>query len=144
LFAQKFSYRVENVAEYNDKELAIMGLNRIGVYLGSSPLEGYENFANKFTHIPDDKNIPYNQDVRVLCIPIKIKAFLTKSNNQEMAICNCETLGSAIELLVFPKAYEQFKNKLEIGIPLLVNGKVTAGEGFSLKAQNIELMDVGS
>lgn len=141
LFSQKYSYRIENIAEYNDKELAVMELNRLGVYLGFSPLDPYKNFATKFTHIPNDKDIPYNQDVKVLCIPIKMKTFLTKTSNQEMAICNCETLGSSIELLVFPKAYEQFKNKVEVGVPILVNGKVTAGESFSLKAQHIDLME---
>jgi len=141
LFAQKFDYRIEEMVEYTDKEMSIMELDRLGVYLGFSPLEEYQEFAENHTHIPDDKNIPYNRAVRILCIPIKIKAFLTKSNGQEMAICNSETLGTPLELLVFPKAYAEFRDKLKVGVPILVEGKVAAGEKFSLKAEHINLME---
>jgi len=140
LFSTKFDFKIPKLPEYSDTELSVMEFDRIGTYLRLNPLLKFQDFAEQFTVIPDDNAIPYNQVVRVLCVPIKIKRFVTKTSNRDMAIANCETLGSSVELLVFPKAYEEFKSKLNIGRPILVHGKVVMGERFSLAANNIDYM----
>jgi DNA polymerase-3 subunit alpha len=140
LFSTKFDFKVPKLPEFPDSELAAMEFDRIGTYLRLNPLLNFQSFADQFTVIPNDNEIPYNQVVRVLCVPIKIKKFVTKTSNRNMAIANCETLGSSVELLVFPKAYEEFKSKLSVGRPILVHGKVVMGERFSLAADNIDYM----
>jgi hypothetical protein len=57
-----------------------------------------------------------------------------------MCICNSETSGDPIELILFPKAYATFKDKIKMGTPILVSGKVVMGEKFSLAADNIDLI----
>lgn len=140
LFKEQFSYKIEPVPEYDDKELASMELDRIGVYLGINPLEKYREFAEKYTSIPNGDDLPYNIKIRILCVPIRVNNKITKSN-REMSICMCETLGTSIKLLIFPKAHTEFKHKLRVGVPILVHGKITAEESLSMKVENVELME---
>jgi DNA polymerase-3 subunit alpha len=140
LFKTKFEFEIPKLTEFSDRELSAMELDKLGAYIDFNPFDEYKDFVSQHTHTPDATNIPYNQSVRVVCIPIRIKTFLTKASQKEMCICNSETSGDPIELILFPKAYATFKDKIKMGTPILVSGKVVMGEKFSLAADNIDLI----
>jgi DNA polymerase-3 subunit alpha len=141
LFKTEFSFDIPKLAEFSEQELAAQELFRLGTYLRINPLEQYRDFAKDHTMIPDISDIPYDYTGRILCCPISIKIFLTRTSNKEMAKCTCETLGDPVELLIFPRAFSQFKSRLKQGVPILVSGSVIFGESFSFAADHIDTMN---
>lgn len=138
LFKTTFRYDVPKMPEFTDKELSAMELDKLGAYIGFNPLDKYKDFIEKYTLTPDGNNIPYNENVRIVCIPIRMKTFLTKASQREMCICNTETAGDPVELVVFPRAYARMKYLIKVGSPIIVSGKVIMGEKFSITAENVE------
>ena len=140
LFKTSFQFDIPQLAEYSDRELSAMELDRLGAYIGMNPLDSYKEFIDQHTMIPDATQIPYNESVRIVCIPIRIKTFLTKASQREMCICNTETAGDSVALILFPKAYAHLRDRIKMGTPILVSGRVVMGEKFSLAADNVDII----
>jgi DNA polymerase-3 subunit alpha len=82
--------------------------------------------------------VPDRVEIAGIFISVEFKK--TKKNDN-MAICLLEDLDSEIKVVVFPKAFEKFADKLNAEEPLLVKGKIDFnGKEAQILADEIELL----
>ncbi len=96
----------------------------LGIYVSSTPLKGLtEYLKHKATFIGDitDKNIGKN--IKIAGILNNIKTIITKSG-KAMAYGELEDITNKIDIVIFPKIYENFKFKLQEDQLLIIDGKL--------------------
>jgi len=132
-----FEIRLPDVGEYS-KEL-LLGFEKevLGIYISGHPLEEYEQTWRK--HITrttadfmideetGEMNVRDQERVRVGGMIAEKKIKYTK-NDKIMAFLTLEDLVGSIEVLVFPKVYEQESAKLTEENKVFVKGRVSAEE----------------
>ena len=132
-----FEIRLPDVGEYS-KEL-LLGFEKevLGIYISGHPLEEYEQTWRK--HITrttadfmmdeetGEMNVRDQERVTVGGMIAEKKIKYTK-NDKIMAFLTLEDLVGSIEVLVFPKVYEQESAKLTEENKVFVKGRVSAEE----------------
>lgn len=106
----------------------------LGMYISSHPYLSYEKIALKYsdttiTDILNDEKKSYidNKIVTIGGIVSKVKKNITK-NNEEMVFLEIEDQYSAIDVVVFPRVYNKYKNILVKESPLLLRGTIQTGD----------------
>jgi DNA polymerase III subunit alpha len=75
----------------------------------------------------------------------RIKVVYTKKNNQPMAFVTLEDTNSSIEVVIFPKLYDQIKESLVEDQPVIVTGKLDKRDDrVSLIADKLTFEIIGS
>lgn len=126
-----------DLPEVSTTELLTMEKNTTGIYLSGHPLSKYQELihSGKFDRIVDFNDENYNLDekiVKLFCIITKVKLKSTK-NNSMMAFVQIEDLTGSIEMLVFPKALENFAQFFQENNVIIVNGRVNYRENEDAK-----------
>ena len=133
----EYEIKLPNVEEY-DKEV-LLGFEKevLGIYISGHPLEEYEQTWRK--HITrttadfmideetGEMNVRDQERVTVGGMIAEKKIKYTK-NDKIMAFLTLEDLVGSIEVLVFPKVYEQESAKLTEENKVFVKGRVSAEE----------------
>jgi len=103
----------------NEREL-------LGLYLSGHPLDPWKDLLAKRDTTIVKINNTFKEDTQVLFAGIitNIKFMLTKKKDK-MAFIEVSDLESSIEVVVFPKTYELYKDKILKDTPLLFKGKVS-------------------
>lgn len=103
----------------NEREL-------LGLYLSGHPLDPWREILQKRDTTISKLNSDIKEDTQVLFAGIisGIKFMLTKKKDK-MAFLQVDDLDSTIEVVVFPKTYELFKEKLIRDTPFLFKGRVS-------------------
>ncbi|HOR85675.1 MAG TPA: DNA polymerase III subunit alpha [Bacillota bacterium] len=135
------------IKEHPKKNLLAMEKEMIGLYISGHPLEEYEpelkssvtvTTADLLTDIESEtQNMGNNPEldgkkVTMGGIITSVKQKTTKTNNM-MAFVELEDLYGTLEIIVFPKTYERFKNLLLQDSIVLVGGRISQKEEEAAK-----------
>ena len=114
----------------------------IGIYLSGHPLYDYQDFlrgicnANSmdFVYDEEEERVNVRSDMNYVLggIAAGVNVKLTR-NNQRMAFITLEDLVGNIEVIVFPRDFEKFKNLIEEGRKYIISGKASLEENADAK-----------
>lgn len=132
---QQFEIRLPEVGEYSKEEKLAFEKEVLGVYLSGHPLEDWTDLlrmhvsAVSSDFMPDEEtNEPKveNGAREIIGGMITAKTIKYTKNNKTMAFITVEDLVGSVEVLVFPKVYEQYKTQLVEDSKIFVEGRVSA------------------
>ena len=132
-----FDIRYPDVAEYEKEEKLSFEKEVLGIYVSGHPLEDYQNLMdtniNATTHdfIADaetGETVAKDQIYYTIGGMIAAKTVKMTKSNQNMAFITLEDLLGSLEVVVFPKKYEQYRNILEPDSKILVYGRASISE----------------
>ena len=134
---ESFVSELIHIEEYPKEELLKYEMEVMGMYVSGHPLEEYTSLLEKHSDArsidfyPDENGEIPLESGRKLTIGgllVEVNKRFTKKGDM-MAICTLEDLYGRIELVVFPKAFENYGNELVEGGKVFVKGRVdTSGE----------------
>ena len=134
---KSFDVSLPDVGEFDKQEKLAFEKEVTGIYISGHPLEEYEDVWKKsITAVtsdfqPDEETgLPKVQDGKREIIGGMITEKLIKytRQNQVMAILTLEDLFGSVEVLVFPKNYEQNAGRLEEEQKIFAEGRVSVEE----------------
>lgn len=109
-----------------EKERLLWERDLMGLYISSHPLDRYETYFAEKTHSFDLVTAENdNRSVSIGGIISAVRTIITKSNTR-MAFVKLENKISELEVIVFPKLYEEVGAKLEQDAIVRINGRVNA------------------
>lgn len=140
--AQEFKIRMPKLKEYPKEELLQFERDALGVYLSGHPLDQYRELMNRnctastadFRLDPDTAQVklPDGQRVTVGGLITDVRTKTTKKNEQ-MAFLMLEDLVGTIEVLVFPRIYQDARATLVTDGKILIRGRVSQGDDADAK-----------
>ena len=104
-----------------------------GLYLSGHPLDAYREQSAKFaTHTikaltGEDAHVLDNTHVRIVCTIVKSRMMTTKSNTM-MAFTNVEDLTGTMEVIVFPRVLDTFRDALRENAVVVIEGRLSVRE----------------
>ena len=114
----------------------------IGIYLSGHPLYDYQDFLRDicntnsmdFAYDEEEGRVNVRSDMNYVLggIAAGVNVKLTR-NNQRMAFITLEDLVGNIEVIVFPRDFEKFKNLIEEGRKYIISGKASLEENADAK-----------
>lgn len=113
----------------------------LGVYLSGHPVTQYYQLGQQLHATKIDDLYP-NSEATIIVLTNHVKTIYTKREHREMAFVNGIDETGAVEITVFPKQYQQFKEQLETNKILIVRGRVEYREGRGLQLVANQLQDV--
>ncbi len=117
------------VQEFTRDELLAMEKEMLGLYISDHPLRHWEAVLARrvTTTIAQLADLSDRQEVVVGGLVSNVKRSITRSGSA-MAFLTLEDLTGSVEVLVFPRAYEQLPYALKRDAVLLLRGKVDVQE----------------
>lgn len=134
---KEFDIAYPKVSEYAKEEMLANEKEVLGIYVSGHPLEDYQNMMSRnidaTTHdfLPDPdtgETIAKDQIYYTLGGMISAKTVKLTKNNQNMAFITLEDLMGTIEVVVFPRKYEQYRQYLEQDFKIFVYGRASISE----------------
>lgn len=120
--------------------------NYLGLYVSMHPLKGLTTYLKRKAKLIGDLNDKdIGKNVKLAGIITSLKTVMTKAGTP-MAYGELEDLTSKIEIVIFPKVYEQYKFKLKEDQILFIDGKLDIRRGspqlsiFDIKNASLETM----
>ena len=104
-----------------------------GLYLSGHPLDAYrEQSARYASHTiqmltGEDAHSLDNTQVRIVCTVVKSRMMTTK-NNTLMAFTSVEDLTGTMEVIVFPRVLETFRDALQENAVVVIDGRLSVRE----------------
>lgn len=126
---ESFPSRVPPIPEYPKSELLEMEKNTLGFYVSGHPLERYQALLDSPPLVPLS-SVGRDLDGTVIWvggIVAQLKRSVTRKS-ENMAYLTLEDLTGQLELLVFPRAYQEYGPRLAEDAVLLIRGRVNANE----------------
>ena len=139
---KNYEIRFPDVGEYPKEILLTFEKEVLGVYVSGHPLQEYEqlwrrNISNTTADfmLDEETNSVHIQDGAKAVIGgiIEEKKIKYTKNDKVMAFLQVEDLVGTIEVIVFPKTYEQYGSKLMEDEKVLLRGRVSAEEDKDAK-----------
>ena len=133
----EYEVKCEQVEEYEKEELLAYEKEVIGIYISGHPLENYiELIGRNTTAIATDfivdeetgKTKVRDQQVVKVGGMISAKTVKITKNNQNMAFLTLEDMVGSVEIIVFPRDYDEYKDLLTIDQKLFIEGRTTVSE----------------
>lgn len=134
---KEFDISYPNVAEYEKEEMLSYEKEVLGVYVSGHPLEDYQDMMSRnitaTTHdfLPDAESrqtVAKDQISYIMGGMVAAKTVKLTKNNQNMAFITLEDTLGTIEVVVFPKVYEQYRNMLEPDSKIFIYGRASISE----------------
>ncbi|MCD7131057.1 DNA polymerase III subunit alpha [Limosilactobacillus agrestis] len=113
----------------------------LGVYLSGHPVTQYYQLGQQL-HVTKIDDLYPNSEATIIVLTNHVKTIYTKREHREMAFVNGTDETGAVDITVFPKQYQQFKEQLETNKILIVRGRVEYREGRGLQLVANQLQDV--
>jgi DNA polymerase-3 subunit alpha len=132
-----YEMRMPEVGEYEREELLAMEKEVLGVYVSGHPLDQYETLWRKnISAVTSDFVLDEetgkakvadgsNQILGGMITALSVKY---TRKNQAMAFLTLEDLLGTVEIVIFPREYEKFRNILEEDGKVFIRGKVNGDE----------------
>jgi len=141
-----------NVPEYAKEELLGYEKEVLGIYVSGHPLDEHSDIMNKnITHtsqdyVPDDDSgfpVVKDNEESVIGGMITDKRIIATKKGGMMAFVTIEDLFGTVEVIVFPKDFEKYKQLLNLDEKVFIIGRVSMEEDKPAKliAGNIVLFD---
>ena len=137
-----FEITLPDVGEYSRETKLAFEKEVLGVYLSGHPLEDYEDIW-KSRIDATSADFALDEETGASRVPgdarrtiggmIVSKTIKYTKNNQVMAFITVEDLVGSVEVLVFPKVYEQYRSLLEEDNKVFVEGRVSAEDDKASK-----------
>ena len=127
------SYEIKPCPEYTHAELLQQEKEVSGLYLSGHPLDAYREQSAQFaTHTikaltGEDANVPDNSHVRIVCTIVKNRMMTTKSNTM-MAFTSVEDLTGTMEVIVFPRVLDTFRDSIKENAVVVIEGRLSVRE----------------
>ncbi len=123
-----------------EKERLLWERDLMGLYISSHPLDRYETYFAEKTHSFDLVTAENdNRSVSIGGIISAVRTIITKSNTR-MAFVKLENKISELEVIVFPKLYEEVGAKLEQDAIVRINGRVNARDKDSNLTKEVKII----
>lgn len=133
-----------DLKEFPQEKLLEMEKEILGIYVSGHPLEPFEKEISKISTITtveinetlvdesDDESkglsgVWDGKKIRIAGLVLEKKNKITKNNNM-MAFMTIEDMYGVIETIVFPKTYERYKDLLNEGKVIVIEGKLSLSE----------------
>lgn len=113
----------------------------LGVYLSGHPVTQYYQLGQQL-HATKIADLYPNSEATIIVLTNHVKTIYTKREHREMAFVNGTDETGAVDITVFPKQYQQFKEQLETNKILIVRGRVEYREGRGIQLVANQLQDV--
>ncbi len=126
---QQDNVPLPQVTEFTDQELLTMEKETLGFYLSHHPLEDHQDRLKKIVNA-DSGNLDRFSDKSHLTmggIITGIRRKTTKSGNM-MAYLTLEDLEGTVDIIVFPKTYEECKEAIKEENVVIIEGHLDAME----------------
>ena len=134
---KEFDVSYPKVSEYTKEEMLSYEKEVLGVYVSGHPLEDYQDMMSRnITAVTNDflpdsesgETVAKDQIYYTLGGMVSAKTVKMTKNNQNMAFITLEDLLGTIEVVVFPKVYEQYRSVLEPDSKIFVYGRASISE----------------
>lgn len=145
---KEFDVVYPDVEEYDKEELLGYEKEMLGVYVSGHPLDDYREFlsdnvsAVTLDFYPEDaddsdgdedlqvnlETVAKDQQYYTIGGMISAKTVKMTKNNQNMAFITLEDLVGSIEIVVFPKKYEEYRTLIEPDSKVFVYGRASITE----------------
>ncbi|MGN0151765.1 MAG: DNA polymerase III subunit alpha [Wujia sp.] len=141
-----FQIQYPDVGEYSREELLAREKEMLGIYISGHPLDDYMDIIERKVNArstdfhPDEETgqfkvrdkIPYTLGGMIEAITVK-----TTRNGDNMAFVTLEDLYGTLEVVVFPRDYSRYRDKLVKDSKVLIKGNasVTEEEGKLLLSE---------
>ena len=119
--------------EYSKEELILNEKKCFGFYLSNHPVDYYKSKI-KSIDLVDIKKY-FNKNITCILMIDRIKEITTK-NNQQMAFLTCSDAEMSIDVIIFPKVYENITNLKKNDI-IKIDGRVERKKDFNIIANEI-------
>lgn len=135
----EFEVRMPDVAEYEKSELLAFEKETLGIYLSGHPLDEYQEMLKRNVtkvsadFLPEEEDEAGETQVNdgetaiIGGIITEITRKTTRSNSM-MAFITVEDLLGTVEVIVFPRDYEKYKQELFEDNKVLIRGRVAVEE----------------
>ena len=136
--AAEKAYEIKHLPEYTHTELLQQEKEVSGLYLSGHPLDAYREQSAKFaTHsikalTGEEAHGLDNAHVHIVCTVVKSRMMTTKSNNM-MAFTSVEDLTGTMEVIVFPKVLDAFRDVLKENAVVVIEGRLSVREDEAAK-----------
>lgn len=125
--SSEFSDIIESNEEYDASDILNFEKEMLGLYISSHPLEDYEEALNHLQTIASLAEEKDNSVQTIGGIITKIKTIYTKKN-QLMHFVTFEDKTGSLELVIFPKIAEEYKDIIAEDNILKITGKLDKKE----------------
>ncbi len=134
---EEFDIRMPDVGEYTQEMLLAFEKEVLGIYLSGHPMESYQelwqqyitNTTNDFA-LDEETGAVKVEDQTTVVVGgmIAEKTIKYTKNDKVMAFLNLEDLVGNVEIVVFPRDYEQYSSLLTEDAKIFVKGRVSVEE----------------
>ncbi|ADD66849.1 DNA polymerase III, alpha subunit [Denitrovibrio acetiphilus DSM 12809] len=131
-----------DVEEMPENELLKMEKEVLDFYISNHPLAIYNNILKTFTiPIGEVANPDSEGDIVIGGLVKHVKRIVTKKKGEKMAFANVEDMDSEVEVVVFPRTFEQYSRHLENDKIIIIAGKIDHKEDNTVIMAD-KIMDV--
>lgn len=109
-----------------ERERLLWERELLGLYVSAHPLDKFERYLKEQTH--DISQLVSEHDGKEIIVGgtiSQLREFLTKKGDK-MAFMTLEDKIASIEVIVFPKIFEEFKEVLEVDKIVVIKGRVSS------------------
>ena len=127
------SYEIKPFPEYSHTELLQQEKEVSGLYLSGHPLDAYREQSARFASnsikelTGEDAHKLDGNHVRIVCTIVKNRMMTTKSNTM-MAFASVEDLTGTMEVIVFPRVLDTFRDALKENAVVVIEGRLSVRE----------------
>jgi len=120
-----------NLPEVNNvdrREMLNWERELIGLYISDHPLTPYQQtFAQIVSYFSGQLNeAQHEEKIRVAGLVTSVRPYMTKSN-KPMGFANIEDIQGNIDLVLFPRTWEKYREQMTVGQIIIVEGKTDTG-----------------
>ena len=121
---------IPHVKEWPEPQMLSFEKDMLGFYVSGHPLARYAKALKRFvsSSISDLKQYKDEEEIKIVGLISKIKNTTTRVKQEKMAILKLEDLEGAVELLVFPRAYQKVSRYILPNTVVLVKGVLNLKE----------------
>ena len=119
-----------SVKEWPEPQLLAFEKEMLGFYVTGHPLARYAHELKRFTSSSTANLYEYDDgtDIKIVGLIAKIKQTVTRAKQEKMAILKLEDLEGAVEVLVFPAAFQKSARYIQPNTVVLVKGRLNRRE----------------
>ena len=134
---KKMEFQYPEISEYDEDEKLALEKEVLGIYVSGHPLQQYmdsisRQITAKTTDFEPDEDTGRTlaQDNLHYVLGGMVSDVVTKitKTNQNMAFVTLEDLYGSLEILVFPRDYEKYRDLLQVDRRLYIKGRATVSE----------------
>jgi len=136
---------IPDIGEWRDREKWSYEKETLGFYLSGHPLQKYEFELQSFSRFSTSQITEEigGKDVSIGGVVAGIRQLRTRKGDS-MAVMQLEDMEGTVEVLLWPRVYENYREILESEFPVLVRGRCDVDARGEIKLICSEVLSMGS